>query len=293
MLDPRAVAAGLDGSPESLAAAEWAAREAQRRALPLRLVHGWIWQAHDMPAPADLEAQKQWTRDMLAGAEQHLRARHPGLPITTEELSGAASEALADHAEHAEMLALGSSGHGAVAGFVLGSVGLRVLARAKGPVVMVRANEQSAAEHDRDEVVVGVQDLADPAGQLLDFAFATAAARGATLRAVHAWRLRPVYGYGESAEEMSAGGTEGVPAQKERALSEALEPWRKKYPQVNVEQTVDLAYPSGVVLDAAARAGLVVVGRRMRRLHLGMRLGAVAHAVLHHAAAPVAVVPHA
>jgi nucleotide-binding universal stress UspA family protein len=36
----------------------------------------------------------------------------------------------------------------------------------------------------------------------------------------------------------------------------------------------------------------VVVGRRVHRPALGMRIGPVAHAVLHDAAAPVAVVPH-
>ncbi|MCT9080173.1 universal stress protein, partial [Streptomyces fulvoviolaceus] len=41
MLPP--VIAGVDGSAESLAAAEWAAREAARRDRPLRLVHAWNW----------------------------------------------------------------------------------------------------------------------------------------------------------------------------------------------------------------------------------------------------------
>ncbi|WP_437097587.1 universal stress protein, partial [Streptomyces longwoodensis] len=35
------VVAGLDGSPESRAAAEWAAREARLRGLPLKIVHVW------------------------------------------------------------------------------------------------------------------------------------------------------------------------------------------------------------------------------------------------------------
>ncbi|MGW1289840.1 universal stress protein, partial [Streptomyces sp. NPDC002586] len=38
---PRAITVGLDGSPESRAAAEWAAREAELRGLPVKLVHVW------------------------------------------------------------------------------------------------------------------------------------------------------------------------------------------------------------------------------------------------------------
>lgn len=42
----RCVIAGVDGSPESLAAADWAAREAGLRGLPLRLRHAWEWQPY-------------------------------------------------------------------------------------------------------------------------------------------------------------------------------------------------------------------------------------------------------
>ncbi|NYV77289.1 universal stress protein, partial [Streptomyces sp. UH6] len=46
------------------------------------------------------------------------------------------------------------------------------------------------------------------------------------------------------------------------------------------------------LLDAAAAASLVVVGRRVRRGTLGIHIGPVAHAVMHHATVPVAVVAH-
>ncbi|MFF1323610.1 universal stress protein [Streptomyces chartreusis] len=45
-------------------------------------------------------------------------------------------------------------------------------------------------------------------------------------------------------------------------------------------------------MDASRDAALVVVGRRSRRAQIGGHVGPVTHALLHHAAAPVAVVPH-
>lgn len=287
----RPITVGLDGSPESLAAADWAAREAQRRDLPLHLVHSWIWQPYDAPVAQDLDTQKHWARRILREAEEELRGRHPDLTLSTEQISETAAEVLLGQAEKARMLVLGSSGHGAVAGFLLGSVGQQVLARANSPVVMVRANAHSAAKHDGGEVVVGLDDLSDPPAPLLEFAFDAAAARRTALRAVHAPSLPPMYGYGPFVGQPA--GQEGrITGQAEKALSDALKPWREKYPQVTVAHTVDLARPSGVVLQAAAQAGLVVVGRRVHRPALGMRIGPVAHAILHHAAAPVAVVPH-
>ncbi|MFF8633564.1 universal stress protein [Streptomyces pilosus] len=156
---------------------------------------------------------------------------------------------------------------------------------------MVRANPRSAAEHDGGEVVIGLDDLGDPAAPLLEFAFAAAAARRTSLRVVHAPNLPPLYGHGPLVGQL-ASQEGGVTGQSEKALSAGLAPWREKYPQVPVAHTVELARPSGVVLKAAEQAGLVVVGRRVHRPALGMRIGPVAHAVLHHAAAPVVVVPH-
>ncbi|GGS26708.1 universal stress protein [Streptomyces aureoverticillatus] len=287
----RTVTAGLDGSPESLAAAEWAAREAERRALPLRLVEAWVWRERDVPVTADLETQKGWALGVLREAKELVADRHPSLTVSTELVSDTAIDVLLAEAETAEMLVLGSRGHGAVAGFLLGSVGQQVLARAKHPVVMVRAEPRSGPAHDDGEVVVGVQEIGEVPEPLLEFAFNTAATRGTALRVVHAPNLPPLYAHGPAVGRLAAQ-EGGITGQAKQALTDVLKPWRERYSQVPVSLTVELSHASGVVLTAATRASLLVVGRKVRGRTLGMRIGAVTHAVLHHATAPVAVVPH-
>ncbi|MGW1955859.1 universal stress protein [Streptomyces sp. NPDC001920] len=108
---------------------------------------------------------------------------------------------------------------------------------------------------------------------------------------MHAWQMPPVYGYNPAAVHISDEDG-GLEARVTRDLDELLKPWREKYPQVPVVQTLGLASASAVVLQATGGAGLVVVGRKVHRPALGMRIGPVTHAVQHHSAAPVAVVPH-
>lgn len=296
MLSP--IVVGLDGSAESRAAVDWAAREAQRRGLPVRLVTAWIWRPVDVPSAQESEAQRQWARQLLDEARQDLAARYPDLPVAVEPVSDLAPRALLESAEGAETLVLGSRGHGAIAGFLLGSVGQHVLARAHVPVVLVRVHKPDAvedaaqaADEDGGEVVVGIQDRDEPAEELLKFAFGVAAARGARLRVVHAWSRPPVFAYNPAAVRM---GDEdgGMEARVEKELLDALAPWRERHPQVEVAHRVDLAAAAEVVLQAARNAALVVVGRKTHRPALGMRIGPVTHGVIHHAAAPVAVVPH-
>ncbi|WP_155056761.1 universal stress protein [Streptomyces blattellae] len=289
------IVVGLDGSPESRAAVDWAAREALPRGLPLSLVTAWIWRPAEVPSAQESEAQKRWAQQLLNETRQDLAAKYPDLPVTVEQVSDLAPRALLESAEDAEMLVLGSRGHGAVSGFLLGSVGQHVLARASIPVVLVRAEEHRAAEgaeaagEDGGEVVVGIQDRDQPAEELLEFAFTAAAARGATLRVVHAWSRPPVFAY----RAVVTGDEDGsVEARVEKELLEALAPWQERYPQVEVVHRTDLATAGQVVLQAARNAALVVVGRRTHRPSLGMRIGPVTHGVIHHAPAPVAVVPH-
>ncbi|MGW0824489.1 universal stress protein [Streptomyces sp. NPDC002845] len=286
----RPITVGVDGSPESAAAAAWAGREAVRRALPLRLVHAWQWEPQDVAVAADRETQERWAREALREAERTAAARHPGLTVTAQLLGGSAVENLVAEAAEAELLVLGSRGHGAIVGFLLGSVGQQVIAEAARPVLLVRFDDRPEAEAGGREIVVGQHGAPDDSAAALRFAFETAAARGAGVRAVRAWSLPPVFGYSPGSLKLAdeAGGLE--PYEKQ-ALGEALRPWRERFPDVPVTEHVEIGSAAQVLLSVAGGAQLIVAGRRAHRRAVGSRIGSVAHALVHHAPCPVAVVP--
>ncbi|WP_030927446.1 universal stress protein [Streptomyces sp. NRRL S-646] len=288
----RPITAGVDGTEESLAALHWAAREAVRRGLALRVVQAWRFQPYEAIDAADPDTQAGWVRDALAEAVRSVTALHRDLDVTTDVVAGETVDTLLDAAAQAELLVLGSRGHGPVVGFLLGSVGQQVIAEATRPVVLVRAGDQPTAEAAGREVVVGQQGQPDDSADTLRFAFETAAARGATVRAVRAWTLPPVFAYSPGSMHLldEAGGLEPF---ETKALAAALQPWRERFPDVPVIEHLEMGSAGQVLLSVAGRAQLMVVGRRAHRTAVGARIGSVAHGVLHHANCPVAVVPHA
>ncbi|MEU9859985.1 universal stress protein [Streptomyces sp. NPDC047971] len=290
----REIVAGVDGSPESLAAADWAAREARRRRLPLRLVHAWRWQRLDIPLEQDRAGQERTAHDVLRRAESAVAERHPGLALTAEVVTEAPVPALLSTEERAEMLVIGSRGYGAVAGFLLGSHGQQIIANAHRPVVAVRSRDgEGSGDPEGGVVVVGQLGSAEDSVPALGFAFETAAARGASVRAVRAWNLPPLYAYGPTSSALaSADEAGGLVPYEERALREALAPWRERFPEVRVTEHVEIGSAGQVLLSSSGDARLLVVGRRARRGMLGSRIGSVAHAALHLAPCPVVVVPH-
>ncbi|WP_405887226.1 universal stress protein [Streptomyces sp. NBC_01136] len=291
---PRTVTVGLDGSAESRAAAAWAAREAKLRGLPLKLVN--VWEpAPDPIAQAPLlgpETHQHWTERIPREAAEGLRADHPEVDVLVEQVTGRPAEVLSGAAQDAELLVLGSRGLSGVGGFAVGSVGLAVVAHAERPVVLVRTGEDisgtdSAVPPSRP-VVLGL-DTTTPDDTLIGFAFEEALLRGTSLRVVHAWNEPPYIAYGMPPDlELNA----QLGAEEAASVSEALRPWRQKFPTVDVAEDSLSGKAANHLVDASREASLVVVGRRIRRSSLGAHIGPVTHAVLHHATAPVAVVPH-
>jgi nucleotide-binding universal stress UspA family protein len=293
----RTVAVGLDGSPESQAAAEWAAREARLRALSLKLVN--VWGPVPTPMgedpPLDTGTLQHWTERIPREAATRIRARHPGLDVTVEQCHGWAGEVLVEVAKESELLALGSRGLSGVGGFMIGSVGMTVVAHAERPVVLVRAGGPDVREHTRDHaadtpyrpVVLGV-DTEHPDDALLEFAFDAADRRATTLHAVHGWTVPPHDWYASAGHRLNA----DLAMKEAAALTATLRPWRQKFPAVDVMEDSRPARAADLLVEASFDASLVVVGRWNRRSPLGVHTGPVTHAVLHHCTVPVAVVSH-
>ncbi|MFF5403292.1 universal stress protein [Streptomyces misionensis] len=286
----RTVTVGLDGSPESRTAAEWAAGEARLRGLPLRLVH--VWEPVPQPMAQDplvgVATQRHWSERIPREAAEELRLRHPGLEVRSEHQDGFPGEVLAAVAEESEPLVLGSRGLGRVGGHLVGSVGFSVVSRAGRPVVLVRSGWRPGGKGAEGPVVVGV-DTTAPDDAVFAFAFEEAERRGTAVRAVRTWSMPPYYVYGFAADPTF---DREWSEQEAAVLTEVLDPWRRKYPDVRVTEECGYGSASQQLVAASHGAALVVVGRRRRPASFGTRIGPVTHAVLHHATAPVAVVPH-
>lgn len=287
------VVVAVDGSEESLRAAEWAALEAKRHASPLRIVSA--------PAPVPRLHAYQASPDAIANALRGIAARAleaattrceevaPGLPVTTGLLSGAPALAVAGSGADASMLVVGARGAGGFAAMVLGSVSRYVANRAVCPVVVVR--EESMAVHR--EIAVGIRDPQDT-GEALAFAFEEAALRGADLVAVHTWHWFPAAPRAAGADEapgLRPDDPSRISAEADRQLAAALTRWHDKYPAVNVRRDVVHGHPARVLASYSARADLVVLGRHAHPEGAGPGIGSIQHGVLDHAHGPVAVIP--
>jgi nucleotide-binding universal stress UspA family protein len=281
------VVVGVDGSKESLLAAEWAAMEANRHGSPLRIVSApakvALMHAYQVsPAASDVlrGASARALKTAFAQAEEVA----PGLEITTDMLSGPPALAVAGSGSGAAMLVVGARGAGGFAAMVLGSVSRYAATRATCPVIVVR--QASMAVHQ--EVAVGIRDPQDTR-EALTFAFEEAAARHADLVVVHAWYwfpsgLRVPAEAGDALEALFH--PERISDEVVSSLSAALGCWREKYPDVPVRHEVIHGHPARMLANYSVRADLVVIGR-----HCGSGIGSIQHALLDHARGPVAVVP--
>ena len=187
----RPVTVGVDGSPSSMRALDWAADEAALHGRPLRIVYASVWErfegttpAEDLPEGAgEAAALEKITDDAAARA----RRRRPEAGIQAEVLPGEPVDVLVQAGEDAFVLVVGHRGHGSLARRLFaGSVGPGVAERSWCPIVVV-GDSVSELPSDFRQIVVGVGEGTDAGAAHVAFALLEAqAARGCDLVVVHA-----------------------------------------------------------------------------------------------------------
>ncbi|GAA4835056.1 universal stress protein [Kitasatospora terrestris] len=279
------VTVGFDGSPQALAAAEWAVDEAALRGVPLELLQAWPWAAPHLLGTPDAVAEG---RSRLTSAERGLRALLPGVEVRPVQMPVSAEDALVAASRTSSLLVLGSRALTTLRGFLVGSVAQHVLARTACPTVLVRAPVADAPP-PAPGIVLGL-DPRSPCDDLLAFAFDTARRRELPLRVVHAWQPARAAQY--LAPTAVAGIEDEIAGVEQQQFDDLVGAWSEKYPDVGCTATLLRGSAASTLLEAADRPSLLVVGRRSRRGAPGPHIGHVTHAAVHHARCPVAVVPH-
>ncbi|GHC89775.1 universal stress protein [Streptomyces flavofungini] len=290
----QALIVGADGSEESLEAVDWAVGEAGRRGVPLRIVYASAWQRYEGHKPSfgvHRSPAHVFADHIVAQAVERAHRRAPAVKVSSDVVAEDPVTVLVRESATGSTVVVGSRGRGGLASLLLGSVSLSVAAHAPSPVIVVRGGEENRDGGFR-EVVVGI-DEARAAGAAVAFAVRAAEARGAVLRAVHAWRCPahevpdvPRAGDAKDSHQMRA------EAELDEALRAAVRDGTAAVSAPSVHKHAVEGHARAALLAASATADLLVVGARRRKGHVGMQLGAVNHAVLHHAACPVAVVAH-
>ncbi|MDW4909230.1 universal stress protein [Streptomyces sp. ADMS] len=125
---------GVDGSPQSAAAVDFAFEEAALRGAVLRALYVWH---PPLLGVLDEDAAVQECRRLLSETVAGRTAAHPEVELHHEVVQGHPVQVLAKASEHALGLVVGTRGHGGFTGMLLGSVSQGVLHHARCPVITV------------------------------------------------------------------------------------------------------------------------------------------------------------
>ncbi len=289
MSTPNRIIVGVDGSPPSLAALEWARDEARLSGADLVAVHAWQY-PYSRLRPGKNAQRDQMKIDALQELTEAVAAvRTPesgAVDVRAELVEEPPAQALLDASAETGMIVVGTRGRGGLAAMVLGSVSRSVMQHARCPVVVVRqhtAAEQSSTQPD-DDHPSGV--VAGWSGSPASTAAVDAAAEFAGL---HSMELTIVLAWDYLAQPRHEFDPHITREKVERVLDEIVATAIERHPAVKIRGKAELGIPSDVVSVAATCADLLVVG--VADEHTGPLAAWSADKVLRHTHCPVMFVP--
>jgi nucleotide-binding universal stress UspA family protein len=138
------IVVGVDGSPQSRAALDWAVEEAKLRNGTVLALTAWHF-----PYVSDALGQAWDYQVFQSDAETILEAElarvgNQGVKVSGRTVQSNPASALVEASREAELLAVGSRGRGGFGGMLLGSVSAQTVHHAHCPVLVFR---EPGAEH--------------------------------------------------------------------------------------------------------------------------------------------------
>jgi nucleotide-binding universal stress UspA family protein len=148
------IVVGVDHSAGAKAALRFGLEEARLRQARLRVVHAWQFGSIGatglegaLPAAGgDLEDFRQGAAAMLDETLREVGAEADGVAIERRVDQGMAAAVLVEESRDADLLVVGSRGHGGFAQLLLGSVSQQCAQHAFCPVVIVRDTPKDGHE---------------------------------------------------------------------------------------------------------------------------------------------------
>lgn len=135
------IVVGVDGSSGSGAALRFAVEEARLRNAALRVVTSWhvpaLAYSGGFAVPIDPHEYEELAKAAAVEALAALEKETAGVDVECLAKEGQAAKVLLEEAQGADLLVVGSRGHGGFAGLLLGSVSQQVAHHAPCPVVIV------------------------------------------------------------------------------------------------------------------------------------------------------------
>ncbi len=135
------VIVGVDGSPQSAHALSWACRRGETCGDTVQAVCAWSLGAsgEDWMAQPGVSAEGQRRAErVLREAVERARSDHPSVAVQATVVEGAPARVLVEMSADADLLVVGSRGHGGFSGLLLGSVSHQCVHHAHCPVTVVR-----------------------------------------------------------------------------------------------------------------------------------------------------------
>lgn len=278
------VTVGVDGSGPARQAALWAAAEAARRERPLRIVYGADTDGRALYLSVEsIERVRLEGRELLDATATAVTERFPGLQVSTEFSRSAPVPSLHRSAGNHGTIVVGNRGTGGFRSLMLGSVGLKLAAGAKTPVIVVRGIDDGA---ETGAVLAAVRDEHDLG--CARFAAREAGLRKGSLRLLHVWNILGSVGNAVSMLD----DVEEMAGEHVRHLNAVADRIREEFPDLTVQADAEKAVSvAGVLVEASHHADLLVMGGRRAPSYLGPTLGRATHTLVHHAHCPVQLIP--